>query len=211
MIDLSNEEEQKEYTPTGPVPSGSLVVVRMEVLAPEAQRQAPEDHYVSVAQSGLRQLYCQFIVDRGQYEGVHWRQNITLPVNYQKIALTAGQQKAAVIGGATLKAILSSAGKRNSVIGAWEDMTGLKFPVKVKINNYPREKDGVTYWQNEIALVVTPDMETYAEVRQDGELINEDGAVVGNPDRARPKGAAYNGAFSGSEERREYAVDEVPF
>ncbi len=168
---------------------------------------------MSVAQSGLRQLYCEFTVERGEYEGVHWRQNITLPVKCQNISLTAGQRKSAVIGGAMLKAILCAAGRRDSVVGGWEDFNGLKFPVKVKINDYPREKDGVTYWQNEIALVVTPDMESYAEVRRCGELINEDGAVSGNPDKARSKKPSYGGAFSGSEERRQNGsgVDEVPF
>ncbi len=35
MIDLSNEDAQKEYGPTGPVPAGSIVIVRMGVLTPD--------------------------------------------------------------------------------------------------------------------------------------------------------------------------------
>lgn len=210
MLDFSQEDEQKEYGPTGPVPSGSIVVVRMSVLSPSRDNQASEDPRFYVSKTGLRQLYCQFDVDRGEYEGVSWRQNITLPNGFQQIALSDNQKKAANIGGATIKAMLLASGRSRPVISDWQELNGIKFPVKVKINNYSRTKDGVTYWKNDIAMVITPAMDSYAQVRQAGELINKSGAVTGKEDSARPAQNS-GGGFTGSESAQEYAVDDVPF
>lgn len=178
MLNFDAEQDQKEFNP-GPVPAGSIVVVKMEVLKPHESRQKTANPYVSVAQSGLRQLYCQFDVVKGTYEGVSWRQNITLPMSEQPAGLTSGQETACRIGGSQFKAILKAANKRS--VNDWPDFTDLKFPVKVKINNRPSEsRDGRTFWKNEIQLIITPEMEQYATVRNTGEIINANGAVTGS-------------------------------
>ena len=82
MLDLTNEQEQRDFVP-GPVPGGSIVMVRVEVLEPAQDRQHPQNRFVSRAQSGLLQIYCQFTVSHGTYQGVRWRQNITIPQGSQ--------------------------------------------------------------------------------------------------------------------------------
>ena len=183
MLDFSNEGEQREFG-NGPVPAGSIVLVEMEVLQPSEDRRARENPYISVAQSGLRQIYCQFVVTKGSYSGVSFRQNITLPLAGQTARLSPNQEKACTIGGATLKAICLAAKKPTKI----KDVTSLSrlvFPVRVKINDRPTEKDGRVYWNNEIANVITPDKEAYAEVMRQGEIILAEGPVTG--DTSRPK------------------------
>lgn len=59
-------------------------------------------------------------------------------------------------------------------------LTGLRFPVRVKINPRPTCKDdGREYWNNEMACVITPDKEAYATIVHGGEIIT-DGPVTGN-------------------------------
>ena len=75
MLDLTNECEQREFA-RGPVPEGSIVMVEIEILKPNQERQAHDNPFISVASSGLRQIYCQFTVSHGQYQGVSFRQNM---------------------------------------------------------------------------------------------------------------------------------------
>ena len=177
MLDFSNEDEQREFN-IGPVPAGSIVMVGMEVLQPAEDRRAKDNSFISVAQSGLRQIYCKFEVVHGTYSGVNFRQNITLPLGAQRATLSANQEKACHIGGATLKAICLAARKPLKAQDV-TSLTGLRFPARVKINQRPSQgKDGRIFWNNEIAMVITPDKETYSTVVQGGEIIT-DGPTTG--------------------------------
>lgn len=213
-FDLSNEEEQREFVP-GPVPGGSVVMVEMEVLTPSAERQAPDDTYVSQAQTGLRQLYCQFVVAHGSYAGVRFRQNITLPVGQQKIRLTQQQERSCHIGGAMLKAICLAA-RKPTRLNAWQNLTGLKFPAKLKINQRPTQKeDGRTYWNNEIAFVLTPEKELYGLVAGGGEHIIENGPVSGNGsstrNRREEQAAPSEEGVPGGDTPPVDSYDDIPF
>lgn len=213
MLDFSNEEDQRESNGNGPVPAGSMVIVQMDVLQPREDRQARDNPYISVAQSGLRQIYCQFTVAKGSYKGVSFRQNITLPLGGQTMSLSANQEKACNIGGATLKAICLSA-KKPTKIKDVTSLTGLVFPVRVKINDRPTEKDGRVYWNNEIANVLTPDKEAYGEVMRDGEIIHADGPVTGDPSRVKQYGG--NSQHNSGQSNSGYDLgpsecDDVPF
>lgn len=178
MLDFSNADEQREFN-NGPVPAGSIVMVEMEVLQPKEDRQARENPYISVAQSGLRQIYCQFTVSHGTYKDVSFRQNITLPLGAQTVNLSKGQEKACNIGNATLKAICLAARKPPKIQNV-TSLTGLRFPVRVKINPRPSEtNDGRIFWNNEIGIVITPDKESYNAVASGGEIIT-DGPIVGS-------------------------------
>lgn len=53
MLDLTNECEQREFA-RGPVPEGSIVMVEIEILKPNQERQAHDNPFISVASSGLR-------------------------------------------------------------------------------------------------------------------------------------------------------------
>lgn len=216
MLDFSNADEQREFV-RGPVPSGSIVMVEMEVLQPYVDRRAPENPYYSVSPNGLRQAYCQFTVKHGTYSGVSWRQNITLPLSEQKVQLTQGQTRACHIGASQFKAICLASSKPPKCQDI-TSLTSLCFPVKVKINDRPVEKDGEIYWNNEIALIITPDKENYQLVRNGGEVIT-DGPVTGSKaasqgqngytqGQARQQGGdPYDRAFPSES----HNTDEVPF
>lgn len=177
IFDFSHEEEQ-QATPQGPVPAGSIVIVQLNLVQPAEAYAAPEDFMISRTRNGMRQIYCQFLVREGSYSGSQWRESITLPRGMQKEQLTAGQEKSAQIGGAILKAILQAAGKPLRISNVY-DFNGLTFPVQVKINDRPAEKDGRVYWNNAIYKVITPDMQEYDEIKTKREIINRDGAVEG--------------------------------
>lgn len=188
MLDFSNADDQREFA-QGPVPAGSIVVVEMEVLEPKAERQAQENRFISVAQSGLRQIYCKFEVTKGTYAGVSFRQNVTLPSAAQTISLSPNQEKACNIGNAMLKAMCLAAGKPTKVRDV-QGLSGMRFPVRVKINSRPSEtNDGRIFWNNEIAFIITPDREEYAKVRQAGEII-VNGPVTGGGTLKNPSHAA---------------------
>ena len=51
MLDLTNECEQREFA-RGPVPEGSIVMVEIEILKPNQERQAHDNPFISVASSG---------------------------------------------------------------------------------------------------------------------------------------------------------------
>lgn len=188
MLDFSNADDQREFA-QGPVPAGSIVVVEMEVLEPKAERQTQENRFISVAQSGLRQIYCKFKVTKGTYAGVSFRQNVTLPSAAQTISLSPNQEKACNIGNAMLKAMCLAAGKPTKVRDV-QGLSGMRFPVRVKINSRPSEtNDGRIFWNNEIAFIITPDCEEYAKVQQAGEII-VNGPVTGGGTLKNPRHAA---------------------
>lgn len=216
-FDFSQEEAQSEYVPVGPVPGGSIVYVRMNLLEATEKNRLPNNPYVRVSQYGLRQLYASFEVTRGRYAGAAWRQTITLPHGMQNSALdlTEGQQTACRIGGATLKAILQASGKSLNIPGL-AVFNGLVFPVKVRISSYAgTSKNGDTIFRNEISQVITPDKPDYAEMRQLGEIINEDGPVTAKPKNNSGSSGYSSGYSSGAygSESASYSptVDDVPF
>lgn len=214
MLDLSKEEEQKDRA-YGPVPSGSEVFITLEIQEPKGSFAAPEHHMISQARSGLRQIYCKITVERGQYAGAFWYQNITLPMSMQKVSLSGSQEMACKIGGAMLKAILE-ARKMPMSIKDISAFNGLTFPVQVRINPRPREKDGRVYWSNEIVKVITPKMSDYEKIIRDGEIINPDGAV-NNPNWLPESSAGYGASSYGTKDDfnivldQPPALDEVPF
>ncbi len=210
MLDFSNADDQKEFA-RGPVPAGSIVVVQMKVLQPEFSKQAPEDSYISVSKSGLRQIYCQFDVTTGTYSGVSFRQNITLPASAQKISLNPNYEQACNIGAAQLKAICLAA-QRPTRINKIQELTGARFPVRVKINNRPKESNGQVYWNNEIAFVITPDKPEYQRIRNEGEIINPNGALVGSESKGKQEQPKQSAGYDfGMGPGQNTNTDEVPF
>lgn len=212
-LDFSNEEEQREFVP-GPVPGGSIVVLSMHIMEPNPEQQARDDRHIFVSKNGLRQLYCKFVVDRGTYQGVQFRQNITLPVGQQTIDLSEGQRKACNIGGAQLKAICL-ASKRPTKLRDVMELDGLKFPARLTINDRPTQKDdGRVFWNNRISYILTPDKDSYAQVRRDGEIIMKNGPVTGN-DTSFSNAGQDNSSNTGFDSSPEYNdtsyMDDIPF
>lgn len=196
MFDFSHEGEQRERN-YGPVPGGSIVIVKMTALEPNPEQRASGMDFVRVAQTGLFQLWAQFEVERGQYQGVQWRQYITLPAQMQAIMLGPKQEIACRIGGAQIRAILEAA-RRPPRVESFGQMSGLIFPVKVTISDRYSEKDGKIYWRNEIDRIITPDKPQYQEIRQKGEIINPDGPVVGKPQEGWQAESSGNSGANGA-------------
>ena len=193
MLDFNNEEQQRVRA-YGPVPAGSRVLLRMELMKPQF---ADTDHaYVQLALSGLRGLWVEFTVLSGTYEGVKWRENVWLPKGMQNVSLSEGQAKGCNMWGARLKAILESASgispkddspkaSRARQTQDWLDFHGVEFPAAVGISNKPYTgKDGNTYWNNALSRIVTADDKDYRALMDGAEIIT-DGPVVGKGDTAQ--------------------------
>lgn len=211
-FDFSQEENQSENRIPGPVPGGSIVLVRMELLEPMKEYGAPEHYLIRRTKQGLRMLYVEMKVTEGRYAGCSWRQSITLPMGMQREPLNENQQTAARIGGSTLRAILAAAGK-NLRVNSLETFDGLVFPVKVRIAKDPYTTDsGEECWRNELSRVITPDMPEYERVLQAREIINENGPVQGTKSAKskKPMAAAFSSPSYG-DSTTSARIDDVPF
>lgn len=186
-IDFNQAEPQKERA-YGPVPSGSRVLLELEIMRPKNESQ--QMPFVAVSSKKLYMLWVELRVISGTYEGVKWRENWMLPEGQQRVQLTPGQKTACRISFSRMRAIIEAArrvspkdespqanNRRN--INSWLDLNGMKFPARVGIADEGRTYNGKVYWDNIITSVVTPDKEEYATLMQGGEVINPDGAVTG--------------------------------
>jgi hypothetical protein len=198
MIDLNNEEEQRSRN-YGPVPSGSIVFIKMALEKPRYP--APEVHeFVSISKGGFLGLWVKFEVAEGTYAACSWYENLWLPQGHQNVSLSDGQVKACNMSGSRIRAITeasrgvsakdtSAQAARKRQLGDWLDLNGMEFPARVGIAKESYEKDGKTYWNNTIAQVITPDRKEYAEVRQLGEIITN-GPTTGEGNGNGKRGGA---------------------
>lgn len=225
MIDLNNEEEQRERN-YGPVPAGSRVLVGLELQRPRYP--APHDPMIARSQKGLLQLFCKFRVVAGTYEGCSWYENLTLPASSQQIQLDDKQRLSAKIGGSLIRAIIEAnrgvnpkavdeRAARARRINAWQELNGMTFPARVGIDKRPYEaSDGKLFWNNRIASVVTMTSNEYRELMAGGEFIS-DGPVTGDPARVpessvRSKSQSpdyWENPLASAPNNHEY--DDVPF
>lgn len=218
MIDLNNEEEQRERN-YGPVPAGSRVLLRLSVLKP--MYPSRDDEMLAETKNGLLQLAGKLEVVSGTYEGCAWYENITLPESSQTVGLTDSQRTASRIGGALLRAIVESARRidpkatdarscRGRSVSSWLDFDGMEFPAKVKLDKEPYiGKDGRTYWRNRISAVVPCTSKEYAEITRGGEVIT-DGPVRGE-DGAAPRAQSSRGGAQNLPYDDTPLADDVPF
>lgn len=184
MLDLNEAEEQREGT-GGPIPPKSIVLVRMTVRQPKAEKTGPHP-MVTRSDTGMEYLDCEFEVIAGQFEGRKVWDNLALA------GVTDGQNKAADIAKRKLRAMVEAArninpkdqtpnalaGRRIQDIG---ELQGMVFGIKVGCEK-PKPND--KYVNNNIAYIITPDHEAYAHVMGGGEIVSED------PIPEIPQGAA---------------------
>lgn len=225
MIDLNNEEEQRERK-YGPVPAGSRVLVSLELQ--RSRYPAPFDPIVAKSQKGLLQLFCKFRVMAGSYEGCSWYENLTLPASNQQIQLDDKQRLSARIGGSLIRAIIEAnrgidpkavdeRSARARRINAWQDLNGMTFPARLGIDKRPyKASDGKLFWNNRIASVVTVTSKEYRELMAGGEFIT-DGPVAGDPSRVPESSAKAKTQSSDYWENppayapKNQGYDDVPF
>lgn len=214
-IDFGNEQEQRNK-PQGPVPAGSMAMVRLETIAPDPDYSVAGLPYATRARSGLMQLRFRIVVMAGEYADYDWRQSITLPLAMQDCALSPNQETSCKIGGGILKAMLQAAGHATA-INSLKEFDGLEIPVKVKLDKRPYEtQSGNLYWRNEIERVLIPGDSDYARVKKEGAIINPNGAIAGSA----PQDSASNGNGYGKSASPQadpalygngYETDDVPF
>lgn len=229
VLDFNNEEQQRSAH-TGPVPSGSRVLVELSLEKPK--HSAVNMPYISETKGGLLGLWVKYTVSAGSYEGCSWYENLWLPKGQQAVRLTDGQVTACNIAGRKLRAIVEAARNidpkstesravRGRQLADWFDLNGMQFPVIVGIDSEPFEnKYGKTCWSNTLYAVVTPDKKEYAELMRGGEIIT-DGPVAGSDSRPRKNIPAGGGTGMPWDEPgandpgpafpSESSMDEVPF
>ena len=186
-IDFNAAEEQRDPI-HGPVPAGSRVLLKLEVLKPKNESQRMP--FVAVSQKKLYMLWVRLTVHSGSYQGFKWTENWMLPEGSQQVQLTEKQKIACRISYSRMRGVIEAArgispkdtspqANSRRVLNDWLDLTGMVFPARVVVADDGREYNGRTIWDNQIARVITPDMKEYRELMAGGEFINPDGATVG--------------------------------
>ena len=186
-IDFNAAEEQRDPI-HGPVPAGSRVLLKLEVLKPKNESQRMP--FVAVSQKKLYMLWVHLTVHAGSYQGFKWTENWMLPEGEQQVQLTEKQKVACRISYSRMRGVIEAArgidpkdksqqANSRRVINNWLDLERMIFPARVNVADDGREYNGRTIWDNQIARVITPDMEEYRELMQGGEFINPNGATFG--------------------------------
>lgn len=172
MIDFNNADEQKTFG-NGPIPSGSMVKVRMGIRIPSDDKKSNVDPALTrpASNNGNDYLNCEFEVVAGQFNGVKIWQNYVL----------AGSEKAMKISMATLRAIVEATRNVNPKdpspqatqarkVNSFAYFSGIEIPVVVGIQP---PKKGDLYINNTIHQVITPDKPEYQEIMSGGEKITD--------------------------------------
>lgn len=170
MINLNNAEEQKEFT-KGPIPSGSMVKLKMTIREPSTEKKSSVDPMLTkpASNNGNDYLNCEFEVVTGTFENLKIWQNLVL----------AGSDKASKISMATLRAIVeaarnvspedaSPAATQARNLNSFADLNNMEFPAVVGIE---QPKKGDLYINNNIKKIITPNMPEYQELMSGGEKI----------------------------------------
>lgn len=219
MFDFNEAPQQKEFT-AGPVPSGSTVLLRLELQKPQYASDMHE--FVQEARSGMLGLWAKFVVAAGTYEGCRFFENVWLPTGQQRMRLNEGQTKACNMWWGRVRAIIeanrgvspkddSPQGIRKRKINDWLEIHEMEFPAVVGIAKEPHEgRDGNLYWNNSLLRVVTADDKNYRAIMDGGEII-ADGPVVGQGGARETRHPAHDAAFSRGADEPPHPADEVPF
>lgn len=186
-IDFNAAEEQRDPI-HGPVPAGSLVLLHLEILKPKNESQRMP--FVAVSQKKLYMLWVRLTVHSGSYQGFKWTENWMLPECSQQVQLTEKQKLACRISYSRMRGVIEAAwgispkdkspqANSRRKINDWLDLNGLVFPARVVVADDGREYNGRTIWDNQIARIITPEMEEYQKLMAGGEFINPKGETFG--------------------------------
>ena len=194
QFDFNQAEAQKERV-SGPVPAGSIVLMRLEIQKPTRDEYAAKPgSYVSKSKGGLLMLNCQMTVAAGTYEGYHWFERFMLPEGMQSISLTSGQKDACRISYARLRAIIeahkridpkdqSQRARAARTLSNLLDLNGMTFPCRLGLEKEPRfyaKKDGSqgVAWDNRVSYILPATDARFTEIMNGGEIIT-DGPTAG--------------------------------
>lgn len=185
MLDFNTADQQT--TGKGPIPPDSCVILQMEIRTPRANKQGSHQ-LLCKSDKGNEYLDVEFKVIRGSYEGKAIWQNFTV----------AGSEQAAKISMRTLRAIVESARQidprdqspqaaQGRMLSDWSDFQGMQFMAKVDAKC--EESKGEWYINNHIKKIITPDMEEYAVIAQQGEIVT-DNPLPEKPTEKKPQAPA---------------------
>ena len=220
-FDFNQAEEQKQRVP-GPVPAGSIVLLKVEIQRPtNPEYAAKPGSYVTRTKKGLLLLNCQMTVMAGTYEGYRWFENYMLPEGMQTVSLTDGQRSACRISYSKMRAIIeayrkidpkdqSPRARSARTLADLMDLSGMIFPCRVGLKKEPREytkKDGTRgiAWDNHAAFILPVTDSRFAEVSAGGEIIT-DGPVQGD----MPASTGYGNSEASSMGQDKPSREEIP-
>lgn len=211
-----NDAKDQASRPSGPIPNGSCVLVKLTIKDPKYPYSEME--MVAQAQSGILYLDAEYEVLSGTYQGAPIWENLFLPVELQTLTMSNGQKTACDIAASKIKAIMNAAHKldpkdespeaqrKRVVKSSWLELNGLIFPIIVGINKQQTtDSKGRKYWNNNVYRIVTPDHADYQDLMGGGEIIT-DGPKTGD---GESDNTSYNG--QGQETPPTSSYDDVPF
>lgn len=191
--DFNDAETQKQRV-SGPVPAGSIVLLKLEIQKPNPEYAAKPGSFVTRSKKGLLWLDCMLTVQAGMYEGYKWFENFMLPEGMQQVSLTDGQKTACRISYSRMRAIIEAArgidpkdqsqrARAARTLPNLLDLSGMVFPCRLGLKKEPRiytRKDGTqgTAWDNQISFILPCTDKRFAEIMAGGEVIT-DGPVQG--------------------------------
>lgn len=171
MIDLNVAEQQSTSTGRGPIPPDSCVIVQMHLRSPKANKQGSHA-LLGRSDKGNEYLDAEFKVCSPTYEDKAIWQNLTVIGSDQAVKISMRMLRAIVESARNLDPNDQSPEATEArKLQDWSDLEGIRFMVKVDAKAEVSYKDGKTYINNHIKRVITPDMEEYAIVARDGEII----------------------------------------
>ncbi|MCP3942592.1 MAG: hypothetical protein GY710_14045 [Desulfobacteraceae bacterium] len=181
MIDFNNASAQK--TGGGTIPPKSIVKVLMTVREPGDAKRCEWHPLITVFNSGMLGLDCEFEVIFGTFEGNRIWENLFLSPEMQpaEMELTRGQDGICKGSFAKLRAMIeayrgidpndsSPAATNARNLQDWTDFQGMIFPIMVGVD---KPKKGDVYLNNNIIRVITVEREDYKLVMGGGEFISE--------------------------------------
>lgn len=191
--DFNDAETQKQRV-SGPVPAGSIVLLKLEIQKPNPEYAAKPGSFVTRSKKGLLWLDCMLTVQAGTYEGYKWFENFMLPEGMQQVSLTDGQKTACRISYSRMRAIIEAArgidpkdqsqrARAARTLSNLLDLNGMTFPCRVGLDKQPRfytKKDGSQgiAWDNRVGYILPVTDARFTEVMNGGEIIT-DGPTAG--------------------------------
>lgn len=161
MLDFNGAEVQKEGG-AGAIPPDSIIPFKMTIRPPKAGKEGNSHAVFCKSDKGNEYIDVEFEA-LGTFAGRKIWQNFTL----------VGSEQAAAISMRTLRAIIESArgiapsdssptAAAGRQLSDWLDFNSMTFLAKVGCKLEKSNKDGITYINNEIKRVITPDDAEYA-------------------------------------------------
>ena len=156
------------------VPNGEEVCVELELE--ESKYGTSEAPYIIRSQNGLYRISTKMTVISKRFEGFYWYQDIVLPEFAQPKDLPDNLQKAAQIGGVTIRRIIEAArgiarddksekAASARCIQSWSELEGMRFAVKVA-----KKEDYKGKMRNSASQILGIDAPSYREFFEQGLL-----------------------------------------